>query len=63
MTNRKKRIDEITDKMYYHFVELVSLANDLEVLSLNKYGEAVRSIADQLDRTAIRIIDKHLKHS
>ena len=60
MTDRQKKIDTITDKMYYHFTELVSLANDLEDINLQKYGEAIRSIADQLERTAIRIMDRHL---
>lgn len=63
MTARQKKIDTITDKMYYHLVEIVSLANDLEDLHLTEDGEALRSIADQLERTAIRIMDKHLKHS
>ena len=30
MTDRQKKIDAITDSMYYYMVELVSLASDLE---------------------------------
>lgn len=63
MTERQKKIDDITTKMYYHFTEIVSLANDLEELNLKKHGESLRSIADKLERTAIRIMDKHLRRS
>ena len=63
MTDRQKKIDTITSDMYYHFVEIVSLANDLEDIHLKAEGEVLRSIADQLERVAIRIMDKHLKHN
>lgn len=62
MTPRQKRIDTITDKMYYHMVEIVSLANELEDMHLEKDGDKLRSIADQLERAAIRLIDRFLKH-
>lgn len=62
MTPRQKKIDTITDQMYYHMVEIISLANELEVLHLNKDEETLRSIADQLERAAIRLIDKLPKH-
>lgn len=62
MTPRQKKIDTITDQMYYHMVEIISLANELEALHLNRDGETLRSIADQLERTAIRLIDKLPKH-
>lgn len=61
MTDRQKKIDAITDSMYYYMVELVSLASDLESVQLDKDGENLRSIADDLERLAIRIIDRQ-KH-
>ena len=65
MTDRQRKIDAITDSMYYYMVELVSLASDLESVQLDKDGENLRSIADDLERLAIRIIDrqKHRKRS
>ena len=58
MTDRQKQIDAITDDLYFYMIEMVSRAGDLEAIHLNKDGETLRSIADQLERLAIRIMDK-----
>lgn len=42
-------------------VEIVSMANELEDMHLEKDGDKLRSIADQLERAAIRLIDRFLK--
>ena len=62
MTKRQQKIDKITDDMYYHLIELTSLASDLEDIGLNKDGDDLRSIADDIERLAIRIMNrKHKK--
>lgn len=58
MTDRQKKIDSITDSMYYYMIELTSLASDLESIRLDKDGDELRGIADQLERLAIRIMDR-----
>jgi hypothetical protein len=58
MTDRQKKIDLITDSMYYYMIELTSLASDLESIRLDKDGDELRGIADQLERLAIRIMDR-----
>lgn len=64
MTDRQKKIDSITDSMYYYMVELTALASDLESIRLVKDGDDMRGIADQLERLAIRIMNrKHKKTS
>lgn len=58
MTERQKKIDSITDSMYYYMIELTSLASDLESIRLDKEGDDLRGIADQVERLAIRIMDR-----
>ena len=58
MTDRQKQLNKITDGIYYHVVEIVSLANDLEDIRLSKEGEELRSIADQLERLGIRLLNR-----
>ena len=62
MTERKKKIDAITDSMYYYMIELTSLASELESVQLGKDGDDLRGIADQIERLAIRIMDKQKRH-
>lgn len=61
MTERKQKIDSITDTMYYFMIELTSLASDLESIGLEKDGDNMRGIADQLERLAIRIMNRKTK--
>ena len=61
MTDRQKRIDSITDSMYYYMIELTSLASQLESIQLEKDGDALRSIADDIERLAIRIMNRKHK--
>lgn len=61
MTERQKKIESITDSMYYYMIELTSLASDLESIELEKDGEDLRGIADQLERCAIRIMNRKAK--
>lgn len=61
MTERQKKIDAITDSMYYCMIELTSLASDLESIKLDKDGDDLRGIADQLERCAIRIMNRKHK--
>lgn len=62
MTKRQQKIDKITDDMYYHLIELTSLASDLEDIGLDKDGDDLRSVADDIERLAIRIMNrKHKK--
>lgn len=56
MTERQKKIESITDSMYYYMIELTSLASELESIEREKDGEDLRGIADQLERCAIRIM-------
>lgn len=58
MTKRQQKIDKITDDMYYHMIELVSLASDLEEIGLDKDGDQLRSVADDIERLAIRIMNR-----
>ena len=62
MTERRKKIESITDSMYYYMIELTSLASDLESVQLDKDGDDLRGIADQIERLAIRIMDKQKRH-
>lgn len=61
MTDRQKKIDSITDSMYYYMIELTSLASELESIQLEKDGEDLRGISDQLERCAIRIMNRKHK--
>lgn len=62
MTERRKKIESITDSLYYYMIELTSLASDLESIRLDKDGDDLRGIADQIERLAIRIMNrKHKK--
>lgn len=58
MTERQQKIDQITDGLYYHMIELVSLASDLETIGLDKDGDNLRSIADQIERIGIRLLNR-----
>ena len=57
MTEQKLKLDAITDSVYYYMVELVSLANQLEDLGINDEAENLRSIADQVERLGIRLLN------
>lgn len=61
MTERRKKIESITDSMYYYMIELTSLASELESIQLDKDSEDLRGIADQIERCAIRIMNR--KHN
>lgn len=61
MTDRQKKIDAITDSMYYYMIELTSLASELESVQLDKDGDDLRGIADQIERLAIRIMNRKHK--
>lgn len=61
MTERKMKIDSITDSMYYYMIELTSLASELESVQLDKEGDELRGIADQVERLAIRIMNRKSK--
>lgn len=61
MTDRQKKIESITDSMYYYMVELTALASDLESIELEKDGDELRGIADQVERLAIRIMNRKRK--
>lgn len=58
MTEQKKKLDAVTDSVYYYMVELVSLANQLEDLGIADEGENLRAIADQLERLGIRLLNR-----
>lgn len=58
MTERQKKLDSITDDLYYYMIEIVSKASDLESLGYNKDGEELRSVADRIERLAIRLLDR-----
>ena len=63
MTERRKKIESITDSMYYYMIELTSLAAGLESIEPEQDGEDLRGIADQLERCAIRIMNgKHKRN-
>ena len=61
MTERKKKIDAITDSMYYYMIELTSLASDLESIELEKDGDDLRNIVGRIERLAIRIMNRKSK--
>lgn len=63
MTDRQKKLDAITDAMYYYMVELVSQANLLEDIGYDKDGEDLRSLCDDLERLAIRIMSRKHKRN
>jgi hypothetical protein len=63
MTERQKKLDTITDDLYYYMVEIVSKASDLESLGYNKDGEELRSVADRIERLAIRLLDRMNKNT
>ena len=58
MTEQKRKLDGITDSVYYYMVELVSLANQLEDLGIADEGENLRSIADDIERLGIRLLNR-----
>ena len=58
MTDQKRKLDAITDSIYYYMVELVSLANQLEDLGITDEGENLRSIADDIERLGIRLLNR-----
>lgn len=58
MTERQKKLDHITDVLYFYVVDLASKASDVESLGLTRDGEDLRSVADQLERIAIRLLDR-----
>lgn len=58
MTEHQKKLDSITDDLYYYMVEIVSKASDLESLGYNKDGEELRSVADRIERLAIRLLGR-----
>ena len=62
LDDRQKKLDAITDAIYYHMVELVSLANQVEAIGLDKDGDNLRTIADQLERLGIRLLNKTKRH-
>lgn len=57
MTDRKQKLDAITDSIYYYMVEIISQANELESIGCPNAGEELRSIADQLERLGIRLLN------
>lgn len=61
MTDRQKTIESVTDSMYYYMIELTSLASQLESVGLDKEGDDLRSIADEIERLAIRLLNKKQK--
>lgn len=58
MTEQKRKLDGVTDSVYYYMVELVSLANQLEDLGINDEAENLRSIADEIERLGIRLLNR-----
>ena len=61
MTEQQRKLDGITDAIYYYMVELVSQAGNLEEIGLEKEGEELRSIADQIERLGIRLLNRKVK--
>ena len=59
MTDQKKKLDAITDAIYYYMVELIHQANELEDIGINDEGENLRSIADQIERLGIRLLNRN----
>jgi hypothetical protein len=57
MTERQKKLDHITDSIYYYMVELISCADDLEDIGFKKEGESLRHVADQVERIGIRLLN------
>ena len=58
MTEQKRKLDSVTDSLYYYMVELVSLAGQLEDLGISDEGENLRDIADQVERLGIRLLNR-----
>ena len=58
MTDRQKKLEAITDSIYSCITELVHQANELEDIGLEKDGEDLRSVADQLERLGIRLLNR-----
>jgi len=58
MTDRQRKLDSITDAIYYYMVELVSQANELEDIGINDEAENLRSVADSLERIGIRLLNR-----
>lgn len=58
MTEQKRQLDAITDSLYYYMVEIISQADNLEAISLDKEGEELRSIADSIERLCIRLLNR-----
>ena len=58
MTDRQRKLDAITDSVYYYMVEVASLASSVEDIGFNKEGEELRSIADQLERIGIQLLKR-----
>ena len=48
MTERQKKLDSITDNLYYYMVEIVSKASDLESLGYNKDGDSAGTLNTRL---------------
>lgn len=61
MTEQRQKLEAITDSIYYYMVELVSQAGNLEDIGLDKEGDELRSIADQLERLGIRLLNRKRK--
>ena len=58
MTEQRQKLEANTDAIYYYMVELVSQAGNLEDIGLDKEGDELRSIADQLERLGIRLLNR-----
>lgn len=61
MSETERKIESITDSMYYYMIELTSLASQLEDAGLDKEGDDLRGISDQVERLAIRIMNRKHK--
>jgi len=61
MTERSRKIDAITDSMFYYMTELTSLASDLEDLGFEKDGLSVRDIVGDIENIARRIMNRKHK--
>lgn len=63
MTDRQKKLDAITDSIYYSIVELIHQANELEAIGIENEGEKLRSIIDHLERLGIRLMNRKRKRA
>lgn len=59
MTDQRRKLDGITDAIYYYMVELIHQANELEDLGINGEAENLRSVADSLERIGIRLLNRN----